>query len=354
MPRWFWALALVAVGVLIYWQSTAPKGSEQVGTVQRLSPADLTIEQPLALNHVVASSDGRWLAATNVANNLVLIYDGQQLEQPLHIKKTSAVTLVRSTNLAIASDGQTVASAGAVPLVWLADDRILDLTPSLSPNERVLDFAFSSDGQQLAGLTSSNKIRIWQLDTGFQVQSMPSKSSVGLMAFRRNSSDGSGILLSRSAHEILLFDPQTATERTRFLGKHAAVTADGQTLAIIANDGTVSLCSLQAEKSDCAVVRPTYDKPLPEDDPEVLSRSFVPEDYASKMAVSFSNDGTLLADVQIDGTVSLWRVADRSLVQTFRHKQTDGLFFAPDDTTIITYNFFRAQFQLQPIVQRTS
>jgi len=256
-------------------------------------------------------------AFPEAARTIVLDRLGDPLpEGALHRLGSNRLRHPGADQLAISSDGQTVASIGnGRTFLWEAKTgKLLRELPS--NDRRSFDLAFSPDGKLLA-TSGSYSVQLWNVATGQMLQrwrnepdDMPSEATA--IAF---SHDGR-ILAMSIKDQVLLHDLSTGKplrsmrmneeQRAQFL----AFAADRKSLTVVTDDGTICIWETATGKE--------------------LRRADIFS--AGEDAMHLSADGRLLASA-VKGQVTLTEVATGKELRTI---PGDRVRFAPDGKTVAT------------------
>ena len=182
----------------------------------------------------------------------------------------------------------------------------------------VVSVAFSSDGSQLASGSMDKTIRLWDVDTGAEINRLTEHTlGVQSMAF---SPDGAQVAYE-SGYDgtIILWDFGTDAETRRLTGHRGAVLSvafspDGTQLASGSVDHTIRLWDVNTGAEINRFTGHTY----------------------SVASVAFSPDGSQLASGSLDYTIRLWDVDTG--VETHRFTEYTGrvvsVAFSPDGSQL--------------------
>jgi WD40 repeat protein len=218
-------------------------------------------------------------------------------------------------SVAFSPDSQIIASASNDKTIklWSANGQLL-LTLT-GHTDRVKDIAFSPQGNLIASASWDKTVKLWQLD-GTLVQTLTGHSdAVGKIAFNPQGRLIASASLDRT---VKLWKLDGTLVKTLPVAKDTvsgvAWSPNGQILASSSWDGPIALWKLD----------------------ESLLQTLNGH-QASIYTIKFSPDGKTIATASRDSTVKLWR-RDGSLIRTFP-KQTDKVFgvdFSPNGDTIAT------------------
>ncbi|MCM3872249.1 MAG: WD40 repeat domain-containing protein [Pyrinomonadaceae bacterium] len=180
---------------------------------------------------------------------------------------------------------------------------------------RVLAVAFSADGTTVAGETDRGEIKLWDHRTGEVKQQLRiEQDDPSLVAV---SMDGKSF--AEISQGTLLFWNANSDKKTivPLPGPHTvaalALSADGRMFAL--GSGT-----------EVVLLSPTG---------EVAKKLSGPEGLVNRL--TFSQDGSMLAGAEEDGTINIWKLQTGSIEKTFRsHTEITALVFAPHQQTLAT------------------
>jgi WD40 repeat protein len=185
--------------------------------------------------------------------------------------------------------------------VWdVPSGKLLHRLPTKMNNNAL---AFSEDGKWIAsgcsewdGNATSNKVMVWELDTGklkHEWTDPNAVDSVGALAF----SPDSKLLAVGFDDAVRVLDVQTGKVKYKLSGsvfRKLAFTPDGKTLAGTGMDGKIILWDVANEKTRDTL--PGHEKDAQGRGPFALDAVFSP-------------DGRTLASCGSDGTMRFWPVA---------------------------------------------
>ncbi|MEG4581915.1 AAA-like domain-containing protein [Microcoleus sp. MON1_C5] len=218
-------------------------------------------------------------------------------------------------DVAIAPDGQTIASASKDKTIklWSTDGKLLRTLTG--HKDEVVSVAFSPDSQTIASASNDKTIKLWSADGQLLRTLTGHTDRVRDVAF---SPQGNLIASASWDKTVKLWHldgtlVQTITEHSDGVIK-IAFNPQGRLIASASVDRTVQLCKLDG----------TLVKTLP-----------AAKDVVS--GVAWSPDGQLLASSSWDGPIALWKLDD-SLLQTLNGHQAPiyTIKFSPDGKTIAT------------------
>ncbi len=300
------------------------------------------------------SSDGRWISFMQYFHNCstaqsqcanVMLYDKHSnwttnltkydVETPrLPWSYSGSLTLPwetwESTAFALSPDSSMIALGGndSIVRIWqiaYVKSSILKGEPvkiiETTGNDSFSSLAFSPNGEWLAGGTTSGTIYVWQSSDGKILYSI--KDQPNLVRNLVFTKDGSELVIS-TLHEAWTWrlgdnqmypvDGFSATMTDAYV---INISPKGDMIASARRDGTVWLQSLP--------------------DGKVIAR--LGTNRLSARSLAFSSDGSLLAALSPDGTLTLWQIAGKGrdissirLVNNYKSSGATGeLAFSPDN-----------------------
>jgi len=163
----------------------------------------------------------------------------------------------------------------------------------LQHNSSVNAVAFSPDGRKVATASYDNTARLWDVETGKQIQRLEHDGSVYGVAF---SPDGKKLATASSDSSARLWDVRTGKQLQRLEHDRSvnavAFSPDGQKLATASHDRTARLWDVGTGKQ---LQRLEHDR--------------------SVNAVAFSPDGQKLATASDDKTACIWTLDIRLVME---------------------------------------
>ena len=163
----------------------------------------------------------------------------------------------------------------------------------LQHNSSVNAVAFSPDGRKVATASYDNTARLWDVETGKQIQRLEHDGSVYGVAF---SPDGKKLATASSDSSARLWDVRTGKQIQRLEHDRSvnavAFSPDGQKLATASSDSSARLWDVRTGKQ---LQRLEHDR--------------------SVNAVAFSPDGQKLATASDDKTACIWTLDIRLVME---------------------------------------
>jgi WD40 repeat protein len=212
---------------------------------------------------------------------------------------TTTIELFGTYSLDFGSDGQTLATIGIDGIVKLWDFvngqelQVLDghSPDHSSPNVPVREGSvnFSHDGRTIISGGSDGIVRIWDVISGQELQTLPGHS--GAVNSASFSPDEQAIASASSDGTVKIWDVISGQELQTLPGHSGAVNSvsfspDGQAIASASSDGTVKIWDVISGQE----------------------LQTLPGHSGAVNSVSFSPDGQAIASASSDGTVMLWNL----------------------------------------------
>ncbi len=230
----------------------------------------------------------------------------------------------------------------------------------------VFSVSFSPDGKTLASASHDQRIKLWNVASGKELNTLAGHSSTGSsIAF---SPDGKTLVSVSMDETVKLWDVAKGKKLKTFKIKpldaiSIAFSRDGKTVAFGSNDGTVKLwdvASGKVLKTFAGHTNPVYSIKFSLDGKTLASGSLGSDDKTIKLwdvasgkemktitansdstgALEFSPDGKTVAFGSNDNTVRLWDVASGNELKIFsgHSESVDLLAFSSDGKTLVSGN----------------
>lgn len=211
-----------------------------------------------------------------------------------------------------------VAFFGALPAGGAAEPKELKTLKGYAAADPTHTIAFSPEGKTLATSSSRNILKLWDVKTGKELETLKQVARLG--AF---SPDGKTLVLIER-EEVILLDVETRKERFRLkMNGQVAFRPKTNTLAIGGLRGDCKLWDVETGKERATI----------KNDRDLILYS-----------MAFSLDGTLLAIGSQNGCVSIWDVeTQKSLARGqsehgFGNHSVKTLSFTPDAKKLVFFS----------------
>lgn len=232
------------------------------------------------------------------------------------------------SNVAISPDGHTIATfegvwgREAVKLWNLEGEVIETLSMNWGCNLALNDVAFSSDGQTLATVCMEGTVKVWNLKTKAERNTLPGQRggfSLGTPTKKLVfSPDGQMIASTTVDSSVKLWNWQKNTLKTisghSQVVKSVAFSPDGHLLATASQDRTIKLWNLKGEELQT-----------------------ITGHGQAVNSVTFSPDSQILFSSSDDGTVKIWNLQGEELQTLTQYGQAiKSINLSPDGQTLIS------------------
>lgn len=203
-------------------------------------------------------------------------------------------------------------------VAWEGPDKITSVLWRVDDGRPIRKFGgyglFSPDAKSVLA-TSDNETRIWDIETGKELQKFTGKG-------KEISRDGKYVLTSDSDQTARLWETETANEVGTFSGRGLAISPDGNHVLTAGPNNTARLWDIQTHR-------------------EVLQF----EGHSGEISLNaFSPDGKHLVTASADGTLRLWQVSTGIELRKFSgyhvHLNQDPLSFSPDGEYLLASGSF--------------
>lgn len=277
--------------------------------LENLSPT-LNQGHALAVNVVVYSPDGQWLASAGGDGTIILYRTKDYRSIRILEGHRGAVTAIQFT-----LDSMSLASASTDNKVNLWDIDSGQIVRSFRVDfHDMAILSFSFDAMLLVGENTSGTISLWQTETGELLQTFERvHGSSTAFCFSTNSktiaivSENKSVYLWEIANRAPLAQPQ---EMNGVIISSLQFSPDGSMMASAMDNGSIRLG-------------------------ETTTNKMLRELKGHKNTVRtlhFSTDGQLLASGSLDKSVRLWEIASGKMLRVFEGHQThiNTVSFSPD------------------------
>jgi WD40 repeat protein len=347
--------AIVSIAFNAQSQLLASASEDSTAKVWQLNKGtSVTLKSHTAVVKQVAFSSEGWIATASADGTVKLWNASGQLRQTLAVGTPL-------TGVAFSPDGKTLAaSADSKIELWRMDNGRAKPSQSLAISQPT-SLAFSADGQTLAAAAADQTLHCWKRDGtgGFAANPVRSiaRASVSHISFSPN-----GKILATISPEntIQLWDREGSLIRT-FKGVAQPVTdlafsPDGRTLITSSNDHTrlwqlqnPAIATLNAQSQQIAyraddqlIASVGQNAVIKLWNPNGILQSTLenPGATGKAIAVTFSDDGKILASATETGTIQLWQMNVKTkgyqLLTTFDADRILQMSLSPNGKALVT------------------
>ncbi len=268
-----------------------------------------------ALNHLVLSPDGRWMASVSQVGQ-VYLWDASSGT----LARTWATKQGGELLLAFSADGSTLVTAGIGAKLWDPATGTEKATlPTKTPGA-ISSLAFSSNGKMLALGFRSQQAEIWGWPDAKLLHVVKSAGPVNAVAFSRKSDSlavGAGSLVvivsTSDAKPTQQFPTKDGPDAGRPEVSALAFSPDEKSLAVAGSDGVIRIMDSSLGKEKHACVGHTS-----------LAQS-----------LAFSRDGRTLVSGSFDKTARVWEGFSGLMIAKFEGHlgPVHGVAISPDGRT---------------------
>jgi WD40 repeat protein len=252
--------------------------------------------------------------------------------------------------MAFSPDGTRLATAsGNTTYVWDAETG--SQLQRLEHDSYVFVVAFSPDGKTLAMGSNDTTARLWDVQTGKELHRLQhdvvdyfGSSSNGLVYIIAFSPDSKTLAIGSDDNTARLWDVQTGKQLQKL--EHddrlnaVVFSPDGKTLATGSNDNTARLWDVQTGKQLQKLEHDNAVNPMfleLDNGTDSNKQQMTLEFNNAVHAVAFSPDGTKLATASEDSTARIWDAKTGKELHRLEHDGSVGaVAFSPDGTELAT------------------
>ena len=251
---------------------------------------------------IVYSPDGDTIAAVNLSDNTVRLWDAQTGKHKSTFKHVNEFHLLRTNReydisaVVYSPDGQTITAVGGyfkqnkgVVCLWHAQTKKHKII--YEGPDYISSVVYSPDGRTITTGSWNGKIQVWHTITGEELVVIPTKHIGGVESLAY-SSDGQTLVSGGGYRDIIvqLWDATTGEHKITLRGHTKTVSSvvyspDGKTIASGSTDGTLRLWDAITGEHKATFTAHT----------DIVS-------------VVYSPDGKTIATRSTDGTVLLWKI----------------------------------------------
>ena len=200
------------------------------------------------------------------------------------------------------------------------------LTPQIGHTSHIGAVAYSPDGKRIATGGSDNAVRLWDLETGRLIRSLPHEKTIKAIAF---SPDGKQVAVSSERSWLRIWNPLTG----QVIKTLKDADSSGQNAIVYSNDGT-HLLGAAFNKLELI---------------EVSSGKVVREfesDLKHITAATVSTDGSLIVAGYYGGDLALWNARSGKLLWSSRKVHKSGVrsvAFTKDGSQIVSTSYITSK-----------